>query len=166
MFYKKNQSKKLNKQLFFNPTSEYRGTPFWAWNCKMDIEILDEQIEYLNEMGFGGFHMHSRTGMAVPYLGEEFMNLVKFCTNKAKSKNMLAYLYDEDRWPSGTAGGFVTRNPRYRARYIEFSLNKESHFPMEEALNEGKPYLLCVFDIVLNENGGLSYNNWCYFCRN
>ena len=47
MFYKKNQSKKLNKQLFFNPTSEYRGTPFWAWNCKMDIEILDEQIEYL-----------------------------------------------------------------------------------------------------------------------
>ena len=44
MFYKKNQSKKLNKQLFFNPTSEYRGTPFWAWNCKMDIEILDEQI--------------------------------------------------------------------------------------------------------------------------
>ena len=155
MFYKKNQSKKLNKQLFFNPTSEYRGTPFWAWNCKMDIEILDEQIEYLNEMGFGGFHMHSRTGMAVPYLGEEFMNLVKFCTNKAKSKNMLAYLYDEDRWPSGTAGGFVTRNPRYRARYIEFSLNKESHFPMEEALNEGKPYLLCVFDIVLNENGEL-----------
>ena len=47
MFYKKNQSKKLNKQLFFNPTSEYRGTPFWAWNCKMDIEILDEQIECL-----------------------------------------------------------------------------------------------------------------------
>ena len=88
----------------------------------MDIEILDEQIEYLNEMGFGGFHMHSRTGMAVPYLGEEFMNLVKFCTNKAKSKNMLAYLYDEDRWPSGTAGGFVTRNPRYRARYIELHI--------------------------------------------
>ena len=26
---------------------------------------------------------------------------------------------------------------------------------MEEALNEGKPYLLCVFDIVLNENGEL-----------
>lgn len=156
MFYKKNQSEELDNRLFENPSSEYRGTPFWAWNCKPNTEILGEQIEYLKEMGFGGFHIHSRTGMAVPYLSEEFMELVKFCTDKAKNENMLAYLYDEDRWPSGAAGGLVTKNPRFRARYIEFSLEQIPHFSVDEAINEGKTYLLCVYDIVLNNNGELS----------
>ena len=156
MFYKKNQTKELDDRLFTNPSSEYRGTPFWAWNCKPNEEILGEQIEYLKEMGFGGFHIHSRTGMAVPYLGEEFMKLVKFCTDKAKDENMLAYLYDEDRWPSGAAGGLVTKNPRYRARYIEFSVDKSPHFSVDEAINEGKTYLLCVYEIILNNDGELS----------
>ena len=29
---------KEDKKLFENPTSEYRGTPFWAWNCKLNKE--------------------------------------------------------------------------------------------------------------------------------
>ena len=109
MFYKKNNAKDLDIKLFKNPTSEYRGTPFWAWNCKMDAQMLGEQIDALKEMGFGGFHMHSRVGMAMPYLGREFMELVRFCTDKAKSEDMLSYLYDEDKWPSGFAGGYVTK---------------------------------------------------------
>ena len=34
---------------------------------------------------------------------------------------MLAYLYDEDRWPSGSAGGLVTRNHKYRIRFLVFA---------------------------------------------
>ena len=36
MLYKKNQTKKLDMELFKNPTSEYRGAPVWAWNSKLD----------------------------------------------------------------------------------------------------------------------------------
>lgn len=50
-------------------------------------------------MGFGGFHMHVRTGMDTEYLSDEFMHLIRSCTDKAKSEKMLAWLYDEDRWP-------------------------------------------------------------------
>lgn len=32
MLYPKNQRKTLSRELFKNPTSEYRGAPFWAWN--------------------------------------------------------------------------------------------------------------------------------------
>ena len=34
---------------------------------------------------------------------------------------MLAWLYDEDRWPSGPAGGIVTKDRQYRARYLLFT---------------------------------------------
>ena len=98
MLYKQNQSYELDEKLFKNPTSEYRAAPFWAWNCKLNKDILNEQIDIFKKMGFGGFHMHSRIGMSTPYLKDEFMGLIKFCTQKAEQENMLAYLYDEDRW--------------------------------------------------------------------
>ena len=70
MLYPKNQSQKLADELFKNPTSEYRGTPFWAWNTKLSKETLSEQIDIFNKMGMGGFHMHVRTGLDTPYLTE------------------------------------------------------------------------------------------------
>ena len=36
MLYKKNSAKVLDEQLFKNPTAEYRGAPFWAWNCELN----------------------------------------------------------------------------------------------------------------------------------
>lgn len=121
VLYPKNAQKALDPALFENPTSEYRGTPFWAWNCDMTPEMLTRQIDILQEMGLGGFHMHSRSGMAVPYLSDRFMDLVKVCVEKARENKMLAWLYDEDRWPSGAAGGLVTRDHAYRSRSLLFT---------------------------------------------
>ena len=115
MLYKKNKNQTLTSELFKNPTSEYRGTPFWAWNCKLDKEELKRQIEVFHEMGLGGFHMHVRTGMATPYLSDEYMDIVKACVEKAKDEKMLAWLYDEDRWPSGAAGGLAVSYTHLRA---------------------------------------------------
>ena len=117
MLYEKNGSRELSQELFQNPTCEYRGTPFWAWNCSLTPELLMEEIEYLKEMGMGGYHIHVRTGMDTQYLSEEYMNLIKECVEKGKKEQMLTWLYDEDRWPSGAAGGFVTKDEQYRARY-------------------------------------------------
>ena len=116
MLYPKNTQPGLSAELFRNPTSEYRGTPFWAWNGKLTKEELTEQIGVFEKMGLGGFHMHVRTGMDSPYLSGEFMDYIRTCIEKAREKNMLAWLYDEDRWPSGTAGGRVTRGRPENAR--------------------------------------------------
>ena len=64
MLYPKKNAKNLDPALFQNPTAEYRGAPFWAWNSKLEKEELLWQIELLKKMGFGGFHMHARSGLA------------------------------------------------------------------------------------------------------
>ena len=155
MLYKKNREQSLSDELFQNPTAEYRGTPFWAWNNKFDDKILKEQIEIFKEMGFGGFHMHSRSGMSMEYLGEGFMNCVKYCVGKAKEEDMLAWLYDEDKWPSGFAGGLVTKTPKYRGKIILFTKENLEDVPKEQAIEEGLPYFYAAYDVVLDDRGFL-----------
>ena len=148
MLYPKNQEKTLSDALFENPTSEYRGTPFWAWNGKLEQGELLEQLDMLKKMGMGGAHMHIRTGMDVPYLSDEHMELTKACIEKCRQEGMLPWLYDEDRWPSGFAGGLVTKDPQYREKFLRFTVDLEP-----EADNV---WPLCCFDIVLDEQGCLA----------
>ena len=124
MLYKKNLTSCLDPKLFQNPTSEYRGTPFWAWNCKVSKEDVDRTLNALKEMGMGGAHIHSRTGMDLPYLSKEFMDMVHYSHEKSNELDMITWLYDEDRWPSGYGGGLVTKAPEFRQRFLVFSPEK------------------------------------------
>src|SRR5258708_4896737 len=119
--YPKNRRSRLDEKLFRTPSAEYGGTPFWSWNNRLNRAQLFRQIKIFERMGFGGFHMHARTGLDQPYLGDEFLEMVRACTERACRKRMLAWLYDEDRWPSGFAGGLVTKDPQYRMKYLLFT---------------------------------------------
>ena len=156
MLYKKNTSETLDDNLFLNPTCEYRGTPFWAWNNELDKQQLARQIEYFKKMGLGGFHMHTRTGLATEYLSDEYMDMVRFCVDKAKEENMLAWLYDEDRWPSGSAGGIVTKDPRFRGRFMLVTDKILPVVDKQTAYENADTYLLAAFEIYLSEDGTMS----------
>ena len=80
MLYKEKTTPKLDDALFRDPGCAYRGAPFWAWNCRLDKDILLEQIECFKQMGFGGYHMHPRVGLDTPYLSEEFMEMIRACS--------------------------------------------------------------------------------------
>lgn len=109
---------KKKLQQFKEPGSEFRGAPFWAWNGKLEPEELRRQIRVMKEMGLGGFFMHSRVGLDTAYLSDEWFECVNACIDEAEKLDMNAWLYDEDRWPSGAAGGLVTKNHAYRAKKI------------------------------------------------
>ncbi len=112
----------FSAQAFQNPPARLRGAPFWAWNCDLDRDELFRQIACFREMGFGGFHMHVRSGLSTPYMGEEFLNLISDCTDEASRQGLIPRLYDEDRWPSGFGGGLVTKDhPEYRRRALRFA---------------------------------------------
>ncbi len=167
MLYPESQEKGLSPERFQNPGCEYRGAPFWAWNGKITKEELAEQIEVFRKMGLGGFHMHVRTGLDVPYLDEEFMGLIRFCVEKAKECGMRAFLYDEDRWPSGSAGGKVTRGKPHNARKT-LLLTPHPYTPDrphraqkpepgrgQDSVRQDNGVLLAVYDIWLDGDGCL-----------
>ena len=103
---------------FASPGSAWRGKPFWAWNGELEPEELRRQIRVMRRMGMGGFFMHARVGLATPYLSPRWFECVNACVDEAKKLKMEAWLYDEDRWPSGAAGGLVTKNPAWRQRML------------------------------------------------
>lgn len=103
---------------FENPSAAYRGKPFWCWNGDLEEDELIRQIGVFAEMGMGGFFMHSRTGLRTEYLGEKWFSRINACAEEADRLGLEAWLYDEDRWPSGSAGGLATQELRYRMRYM------------------------------------------------
>jgi hypothetical protein len=147
MLYQKKEAATLDIGLFQNPTKEYRAAPFWSWNCELKKEVLEKQIEIMKEMGFGGYYMHTRVGMATPYLSDEFMDLVGACIEKGKEIGMNSYLYDEDRWPSGTAGGFtVQASEENRQKFLHFTYHpyNDGTLVLEEDIANARKYYNAV----------------------
>ncbi len=111
----------FNPELFREPESIDRGAPFWSWNGRLDRARLLRQLDVYEEMGLGGAHLHPRTGLATPYLGDEFLDHVRAVADEADRRGLHAWLYDEDRWPSGFAGGLATTDERHRLRHLRLS---------------------------------------------
>ena len=160
--YPRSRTGQLDRKLFRNPTAEYRGCPFWCWNNKLDKAQLLRQLDYLKEMGMGGPTIHVRTGLDTEYLSDEFMAIVRACTDHAKRAKMLTWLYDEDRWPSGFAGGLVTKDERYRAKHLLWTCRpygagaaEATHSSWSGASRNENGTLLAAFAIELDEQGCL-----------
>ena len=102
----------------------------------LEKDELIRQIHVMQEMGLGGFFMHSRTGLQTEYLGEEWFELTNVCADEAIKLGMEAWLYDEDRWPSGTAGGMVTKEPRYRMKFLRLRVVTGEEFTWRKYLDK------------------------------
>ena len=114
---------------FQNPTTEYRSAPFWAWNSLIAPDEVERQIRDMHQQGMGGFFIHSREGLETQYMGEEWFRCIHRAISTAKELNMKAWLYDEDRWPSGTAGGAIMEEGEDDSRYKGLTLQLSRTLP-------------------------------------
>ena len=114
------------RETFVNPPAQYRSIPFWAWNDRLDEEELVRQVWEMKKQGFGGFFIHSREGLETAYMGPEWMSCVRKVVQAAKEAGLQVWLYDEDRWPSGTAGGSVpAENEAFRAKGLTIEIRRD-----------------------------------------
>lgn len=140
---------------FLTPQNEYKGMPFWCWNGKLDKKVLLNQLKDFKEMGMGSVFFHSRTGLETPYLESEWFDLINACAEKTKELGMKAWIYDEDRWPSGTAGGRVTQNPDYRLKFIRASLIPTNEFDKSQLPSD-------TIAIYCADMQGMEFSNLSY----
>lgn len=91
-----------------NPDASHRSAPFWGWNDRLNQEELVRQLKDMKDKGMGGAFIHSREGLETPYLSDEWMEDVAVSIEAAREENLELWIYDEDKWPSGSAGGTVS----------------------------------------------------------
>jgi len=110
-------------------------------NDELENEELIRQIELMDKEGLGGFFFHSREGLIIPYLSEEWFKKFSVCVSECKKRGMYCWIYDEDRWPSGFAGGLVnSKGHEYWRKFIVMEEVKD-----EDKIEEDK--LIGVYQI-------------------
>ncbi len=110
----------LSAEEFRNPGKQYRPSPFYSWNGRLEPAEITRQVRLLRRQGFGGFFMHSRVGLETPYMSEEWMQAIAAALETARQCDMEAWFYDEDKWPSGFAGGVVpAKGAAFRSKGLQ-----------------------------------------------
>lgn len=94
-------------QLITNPPSTYRAAPLWDWNDKITREEIEFQMKKFKEGGLGGVFIHPRPGLVTEYLSDDWNELFQYTVQTAKKLGMQVWIYDENSYPSGFAGGHV-----------------------------------------------------------
>jgi len=95
------------KAEFIDPSAKYRTVPFAVWNGEVTHEKIDRQITELKQSGVGGIFIHPRWGMITEYLDSAWYELVEYTVKSGEEMGLNVWLYDENTFPSGFAGGHV-----------------------------------------------------------
>ncbi len=93
---------------------------FWVLNDKCDADALLPQLDaFAADPGVMALCLHPRPGLLTPYGGADWFDFIKRICEEADRRDLQIWLYDEDPYPSGSAGGLIlNENPQYTARGI------------------------------------------------
>ncbi len=95
------------KRVFADPPREYGTAPLWVWNDNLtDSQVLETLRDFARQKVKQAF-VHPRPGLMTPYLSPEWFRLWKLALAEAERLDMNLWIYDENSYPSGFAGGFV-----------------------------------------------------------
>lgn len=110
---------RFEQTAFQTPADTYRSVPFYSLNDDLDPAELGRQLHLFKEGGFGGTFLHSRIGLLTPYLSEAWFGIMAAGVKRSQQLGIDAWFYDEDKWPSGFAGGIVPlKDPAFQARSL------------------------------------------------
>ncbi len=112
---------------FRGPPRQFSMVPLWSWNGRLDPNALRWQIDQMVDKGVYGAFMHARAGInldSTPYFSDGWWRAVEACVEHGAKVGFATWLYDEDKWPSGAAGGRTlkanpVRNCRKGLRRVE-----------------------------------------------
>jgi len=92
---------------FQKPGKEYGSAPLWVWNADITKGKIDTMLLEFKDNAFGGVFVHPRPGLITPYLSDQWLALYQYTVQKGKKLGLDVWIYDENSYPSGFAGGHV-----------------------------------------------------------
>ncbi|QNL50475.1 hypothetical protein H8S90_02320 [Olivibacter sp. SDN3] len=92
---------------FKDPGKAYGSAPLWVWNADVNEGKIDSMLQEFKENAFGGVFVHPRPGLVTPYLSDRWFELYRYTVQKGKELDLDVWIYDENSYPSGFAGGHV-----------------------------------------------------------
>ncbi len=113
-----NKKDKFSEKELINPAKSFRPITFWAWSGEIKEKEILRQLVLMKKQRIGAAMIYPRYGLITRYLSEEYFERVKFTVETARRLNLDIWLYDEFCFPSGTANGEVTKNPKFREKYL------------------------------------------------
>lgn len=127
---------------------DFRPAPFWFLNHELADEEILFQLDKLKEAHVSGAFMHPRAGnFPQTYGSKEWFEKIDFICEEAEKRGLKMWLYDEDPFPSGVAGGRVfLEHPEFRA-YVMKLYKCEPDENGKVDLNLGKGVFLCAYAI-------------------
>ena len=173
---------------FAEPAKEYKTVPFYVWNTAVTREMIDRTLADLKDKGFGGVFVHPRPGLITEYMSDEWYELFRYALDKGKQLGMDVWIYDENSYPSGFAGGHVPAQmpesynqgqglrmnkfevlPETDSQYFIYLKEENGRFTditakvNEEAGNKGNYYLFSkTYESKSPWYGGFSYVDLLY----
>ncbi|MBP5622770.1 MAG: hypothetical protein J6X44_12225 [Thermoguttaceae bacterium] len=92
---------------FANPGTDYASAPLWVWNDLLTEDQVRSTLADLNRQNVNMAFVHPRPGLATPYLSDDWFKLWDATLDEASKRGMKIWIYDENSYPSGFAGGYV-----------------------------------------------------------
>ena len=160
---------------FKSPSRDYASAPLWVWNDMLTEEQIVSTLEDLASQKVKQAFVHPRPGLMTPYLGEDWFRLWKVALREAERLDMNIWIYDENSYPSGFAGGIVSEAmPEARGKRLDikeinaspeasdnlivvFRIDGEKYVDVTNMVQEGEKlpeqkYLVCSYS--LSPTGG------------
>jgi hypothetical protein len=123
------------KALFANPPRQYASAPLWVWNDMLTDEQVVDTLRDLAGQKVKQAFVHPRPGLMTPYLSDQWFRLWKVALAEAERLDMNLWIYDENSYPSGFAGGWVPEvMPEARGRGLVFREVTRVEKPGEEVV--------------------------------
>jgi hypothetical protein len=113
------------KALFKDPPREYSTGPLWVWNDMLTEREIRDTMRDLASQKVKQVWVHPRPGLMTPYLSADWFRMWKVALKEAERLDMNVWIYDENSYPSGFAGGWVPElMPEARGRGLTFQESK------------------------------------------
>jgi len=140
------------KETFKQPGRDYSTGPLWTWNDLLTEEQIRSTLQDMASQHVKQVWVHPRPGLMTPYLSDDWFRLWGVALDEAEKLDMNVWIYDENSYPSGFAGGFVPEA-------MPESRGKGLHLQRVNEMDELGENIAYVFKITRDVDGKEKFTN-------